>query len=193
MDDEPERRPGERYRASPYDRQRVKDLLASHVKLERIADTIGCSYAALHRCYGKEITEAGHRNVQGHNPTDKDRQMVELMTAVGISPADIALTLKISEGVLKRHYAEEITLGSIRANTKVGANMYRAATGDITKPATVTAGIWWSKNRMGWADKNDINATIRKDPNELSDAELERIARRSSDSLAIEAEGEEQL
>lgn len=193
MDEVAERPPATRYRASPYDRQRVKDLLASHITLARIADIIGVSYDTLNRHYGKEILEAGHRSAGGHNPTEKDRQMVELMTAVGISPADIALTLKISEGTLKRHYAEEITLGSIRANTKVGANMYRAATGDITKPATVTAGIWWSKNRMGWADKNDINATIRKDPNELSDAELERIAARGSDRLAIEAEGEEQL
>lgn len=183
--------PAKRYTATPYDRQRVKDLLATHISLERIADVIGIGYQTLTKHYRKEIDEAGHRASNGHNPTQKDRQMVELMAAVGITPTDMALTLKISEGTLKRHYAEEIATGLIRANTKVGGNNLRAATGDPTKPATITAIIWWSKNRMGWADKNDINATLRKDPNDLSDAELERIAARGRDSFALETPSED--
>lgn len=184
-------KPPTRYRATPYDRQRVKDLLAAHISLERVADIMEISLSVLNRHFSKEIIEAGNRNARGHNPTAQDRQMVELMTAVGISTADMATTMKISEGTLKRHYAEEIATGLTRANTKVGANNLRAATGDPTKPATITAIIWWSKNRMGWADKNDINATLHKDPNELSDAELERIARRSGEGPPDETPGEE--
>jgi hypothetical protein len=184
-------KPPVRYRAMPYDRQRVKDLLGAHITLDRVADVMGISLAVLNKHFAKEILEAGHRNANGHNPTQKDRLMVETMAAVGISNPDIAIAMRISPSVLKRHYAEELDTAAIKANLKVGANMLRAATGDTTKPATVTAGIWWSKNRMGWADKIEHDATIRRDPNELSDAELELIARRGRLGPPDEAPGSE--
>lgn len=192
MEDEAERLPGQPYRASPHDRQRVKDLLAAHLPLDRIADVIGIGVRTLNEKFKAEILAAGVRvGHQGHVPTEKDRVTVKAMASIGIPQADIARAMRIHESTLKKHYLEELETAAIEANTRVGANMYRAATGDPTKPATVTAGIWWSKNRMGWADKNEIDATIRRDPNELSDAELERIARRGGGSAAIEAEGEE--
>jgi AraC-like DNA-binding protein len=174
--------------------RRVRDLAMANTTLSKMSEIIGISQKTITTLYREDLNAAGYHSAgakAAHVPDPDSRKTVELMASVGISVADIATVLKVNPSVVKKHYAEELETAAIRANARVGANIFRAATGDVTKPATVTASIWWSKNRMNWADKSDDRLHVTKDPNELSDAELERIALRGSASAPPSEEGEE--
>jgi hypothetical protein len=52
------------------------------------------------------------------------RALVESASAFGITQAEIATQLKISEPTLRKHFWEELDGGAFKANMKVGGNMY---------------------------------------------------------------------
>ena len=85
-----------------------------------------------------------------HVPTADTRNKIKAMVAIGIEHENIAKVMDISPKTLRKHYRAELDLGMIEANAAVGGAMFRAAT---TKgPGQVTAGIWWTKTRMGWSE-----------------------------------------
>jgi hypothetical protein len=57
-------------------------------------------------------------------PTDAQRSLVESASAFGITQAEIATQLKISEPTLRKHFRDELDGGAFKANMKVGGNMY---------------------------------------------------------------------
>ena len=57
-------------------------------------------------------------------PTDAHRALVESASAFGITQAEIATQLKISEPTLRKHFRDELDGGAFKANMKVGGNMY---------------------------------------------------------------------
>ncbi len=75
--------------------------------------------------------------------------MVEAMAAV-ITQAEIAIVLGVDEKTLRKHYREELDRGIYKANAKVGANLFKIATG--TGREAVTAAIFWLKTRAGWSE-----------------------------------------
>ncbi len=85
-----------------------------------------------------------------HEPTDEDREMVEAMAAFGVPQADIAKVLRLSENTLRKHYPDELEMGSTKATTKVAANLFKMATGSGRE--AVTAAIFWMKTRAGWKE-----------------------------------------
>jgi len=77
-------------------------------------------------------------------PTDTQRQLVKAMAAVGIPHEDIARKLGIrSPKTLRKHFRDELTMGIIDANYKVGKTLYEMATSGEEPSAT----IFWAKMR----------------------------------------------
>jgi hypothetical protein len=58
-------------------------------------------------------------------PTEAHRELVKAMTAIGTPQDDIALCVGLTGKTLRKHYADEIKLGMIRANAAVGAGNCR--------------------------------------------------------------------
>jgi hypothetical protein len=110
-----------------------------------------------------------------HQPTERTRTLVELMTSYGASQPQIATVLDIHLHTLVKHYRQELTLGAERANMAVARNLYRIATTPKNTAPIVNAAVWWTKARMGWseirrtmADVRTLSANVR----DLTDAEL---------------------
>lgn len=87
-------------------------------------------------------------------PTDKERGQVRTLAGMGISMMDIAKVIGISVPTLALHFRNELDLGTIEANTKVAAALFKTAT-DPTKPSVV-AQIFWLKCRAGWREGEGI-------------------------------------
>jgi hypothetical protein len=87
-----------------------------------------------------------------HAPTDQTRATVKAMSAYGVPQVQIARVLDIHDETLRIHYRDELDLGLIEANAKVAETLFRQA----TKEGSTTAAIWWSKCRMGWREKHEV-------------------------------------
>jgi len=98
-------------------------------------------------------------------PTEQMRRQVEAMSSYGIPQEDIASVFDIHFTTLTKHFKRELKQGSIKANAKVGESLFLQAVGApatydekgnivrAEQPRITTAGIWWSKARMGWKEK----------------------------------------
>lgn len=84
-----------------------------------------------------------------HVPTAKDRKMVEAMAAV-VTQEEIAVVMDIDTKTLRRHYRAELDRALVIANSKVGLNLFKIATGKGRE--AVTAAIFWMKTRAGWSE-----------------------------------------
>ena len=86
-----------------------------------------------------------------HEPSEASRQLVSLHSAIGTPQDDIAKVLRIDAKTLRKHYRDELDTGMIKANARVGKSLFdKAVSGDTT------AAIWWTKTRMGWREKQEI-------------------------------------
>jgi len=105
-------------------------------------------------------------------PTDKERKLVEQMSAVGIPQSNIAMILRdgIDDKTLRKHFRKELDTAATKANAKIGGMLFnKAVNGDTS------AAIFWAKTRMGWKETNvtehqgnvsvnvQLNATKPKD------------------------------
>lgn len=103
-----------------------------------------------------------------YQPSDLDRQAVELMVGHGIPLHELRKVIvnpetgrAVSLATLKRHFAREIEAGRVKADAEVAESLFRQAIGrtkvivdgEIVQeerlPVT-SAAIWWTKARMGW-------------------------------------------
>jgi hypothetical protein len=75
---------------------------------------------------------------------------VEAMAGYGLSAADIARVLDISEQELKTSYEKQLAGGQIKANARVAESLYRKAIGEGRE--SVTAAIFWLKTRARWKE-----------------------------------------
>ena len=91
-------------------------------------------------------TSFDKRSLKAHVPTESLRKYVKEMSAIGISQADICRVLGFgSHHLLLKYYRDEVELGVIEANHRVGMKLMEK----IDKGDTIAI-IWWMKNRMGW-------------------------------------------
>lgn len=89
-----------------------------------------------------------------YEANEKDRQLVEQMSAVGIPQQSIAAVLKLSEDTLFKYYKEELTNAASKANTKVAGTLYnKAIRGDTA------CMIFWLKTRAKWREVNHHEVT----------------------------------
>lgn len=118
-----------------------------------------------------------------HVKTDAVSNKVRMMAGVGMPQKVIALACDVSVDTLNRHYRRELDLGGTDANTQVGAAIFQNALGERVecvecdkgrteankkcrtcfgtgmvwrREPSATSQIWWSKNRMGWADQQKV-------------------------------------
>jgi hypothetical protein len=84
-------------------------------------------------------------------PTDRDRQQVRTLCAMGIPHLDIARILTITAPTLRKYFRRELDTGQAEANAKVAQSLFRQAT-DARSP-NVAAAIFWMKARAGWSDR----------------------------------------
>ena len=87
-----------------------------------------------------------------HMPTDKTRAEVKAMASFGQPQEDMADYIGVSIPTLRKHYADDLQFGAMRANMAVAGKLHSAATSKEHTSPTVTAAIWWSKTRMGWKE-----------------------------------------
>jgi transcription initiation factor TFIIIB Brf1 subunit/transcription initiation factor TFIIB len=96
---------------------------------------------------------------KAHKPTEKTRSEVAALCSFGIPQEDIAEYIGVSHVTLRKHYAKEIKLSSIKANRAVGEFLFRAASGRGIEDGgsysdCVRAAMFWAKTRMGWREKD---------------------------------------
>jgi hypothetical protein len=86
-------------------------------------------------------------------PTDEERALVEQMSSVGIPQESIGLVIRdgIDDKTLRKHFRRELDTAAIRANAAVAGALYKSALEGGTQAA-----IWWTKTRMKWSDKQEI-------------------------------------
>lgn len=109
-----------------------------------------------------------------HKPDEAHRRQVETMAAYGIPEPDISRVLKIDPKTLRKHYRDELDLGSTKANAQVAGFLFSAA-----RNGNVTAQIFWLKTRARWketpSEHHHMGALGTFDVREMSDEALERI------------------
>jgi hypothetical protein len=82
-------------------------------------------------------------------PTEKEREQVRLLVAVGTRLADVAAVLGVSVPTLRKNCRDEIKTAATKANGNVAAALYKAATGE--RP-NVLAQMFWLKTRAQWVE-----------------------------------------
>lgn len=87
-----------------------------------------------------------------HQPTDKSRATVKAMSAYGIPQEQIARVQDIDVKTLRLHYRDELDLGVIEANSKIAETLFNQG----TREGNTTALIWWTKSRMGWKERQEM-------------------------------------
>ena len=86
-------------------------------------------------------------------PTDEERALVEQMCSVGIPQESICLVIRdgIDDKTLRKHFRRELDTAAIKANAAVAGALYKSALEGSTQAA-----IWWTKTRMKWSDKQEV-------------------------------------
>ena len=104
-----------------------------------------------------------------YQPTEKDRQQVKTLAAMGVPDYDIAKVMQLSGPTLRKHFFHELESGHIEANANVAQSLFKMAT-DSEKP-NVSAAIFWLKTRARWSEAKE---------EELGKKEIARIAAESA-------------
>src|SRR3954467_6032818 len=112
-----------------------------------------------------------------HQPDPGQRKQVEALAAYGIPETDISRVVGVDPKTLRKCYREELDLGTTKANAQVAGFLFNSA-----KSGNVTAQIFWLKTRARWKEVpqefKHSGAVGTYDAAQLTDAELDRIARR---------------
>jgi hypothetical protein len=89
-------------------------------------------------------------------PTDEERKLVEQMTACGIPQESQCLVIRdgIDDKTLRKHFRRELDTAATKANAKVAGTLFNKAMGGDT-----TAIIWWTKTRMKWSERQEVEHT----------------------------------
>jgi hypothetical protein len=112
---------------------------------------------------------------RAHRPDSVQRRQVEAMAAYGIPEPEISRTVGVDPKTLRKHYRDELDLGTTKANAQVAGFLFNSA-----KNGNVTAQIFWLKTRARWRETpvelQHSGSIGRRDLCEYSDAELLAIA-----------------
>ena len=85
-------------------------------------------------------------------PTRENREMVTLLSSMGVPQDDISKVVGISKMTLVKYFREELDTAAIRANAKVAGTLFKAATNPEGGSSSVTAAIFWLKTRARWKE-----------------------------------------
>lgn len=119
-----------------------------------IALTMQTTAGTLKRHYG-HLIQAHRSGCLAEIWTSEQRELVRGMIGVGLSQAETATILKMSEDSLKRHFPEEIRTGRQMVHALVATSMVRLAiAGDVG------AGKFVLARQFGWREEVDIRARV---------------------------------
>ena len=111
---------------------------------------------------------------KAHQPDPAQRRQVETLAAYGIPADDISRVVAIDAKTLRKHYRDELDLGTTKANAQVAGFLFNSA-----RNGNVTAQIFWLKTRAGWketpSEHRHVGAIGTFDVRDMSDEALERI------------------
>jgi len=101
------------------------------------------------------ITQSNSKGSPGFEPGPDQARQVEQMSALGMSPGDIAGVLRIESKLLEHYYKYELDTSSARVNNKVAkvalAMALSGSEPDMTK--------FWLKTRAGWTETKKVELT----------------------------------
>jgi hypothetical protein len=98
-----------------------------------------------------------------HEPTPKDRQLVQLFMAQGYTVERAARAMGIGETTLRKYYTEELETGADKAMSAVAGTLFGIAM-DRNHPKCVTAAIFLLKTKGGY--KESAPAADPENPDE---------------------------
>jgi hypothetical protein len=98
------------------------------------------------------------KKTRKHNPRTDDRlrRSIAGLAKMGLTMDEIADTLGVSKRWLQLNHKHDIQYGRQIANALVVENLYQQAMKD--QPSSIQAGIYLTKARMGWRDKDEDSA-----------------------------------
>ena len=87
------------------------------------------------------------------NPHRGQQQLPRSLNVRGIPQESICLVIRdgIDDKTLRKHFRRELDTAAIKANAAVAGALYKSALEGSTQAA-----IWWTKTRMKWSDKQEI-------------------------------------
>lgn len=118
-----------------------------------------------------------YKNVGGrppYQPNDKDRAVVESLTAYGASAEHVAIKIGISRTTLFKYYARELEVSHIEANAAVAQTAYQMAKSGKVPAMT----MFWLKTQACWRETNHLQhsgAVGTYDLSNLSDEQLTKL------------------
>ena len=109
-----------------------------------------------------DVQAARIARYEGTEWTREERLQVQEMAGYGLPDDQIARMIRAHEGgigtsTLQKHFKDDLDCGRIEANSKVVKNLFQIATGD--GPQALAASIYWTKARMGWREKQQVELT----------------------------------
>ena len=123
------------------------------------------------------MTRAAKRGPKPWEPTQAERQTVELAAAIGYTQEEIGAVLGKSVESLARHCREELDRGALKINARVaGKLLHKALSGDTASL------IFWAKTRLGWRETNktelagSIEVKDGRTPEEVRQAIMGKLA-----------------
>ena len=101
-------------------------------------------------------------------PTEDERKMVKELASLGTRQPDICRFIKrydkpINETTLRKYFAEELALGTLEANARVAATLYKMATSGDSPAST----FFWLKTRARWQETPQQHAFTDPDGNPM--------------------------
>lgn len=120
---------------------------------EDFMKSIGGNYSSALPEWATDVTKEVLRmtNLEGSpgfEPGSEQAEQVEKMTALGMSPRDIAAILRIEPKLLTKYYKYELETASERINQQVAKVALQQALGGANPQATQ----FWLKTRAGWKE-----------------------------------------
>jgi hypothetical protein len=88
-----------------------------------------------------------------HEPTAETRAEVATLSGQGLPHIDIARLIGITVPTLHKYYREDLDRGMALANATVSGRLFAMT------EHNVAAAIFWSKARMGWSEKQQVEVT----------------------------------
>jgi hypothetical protein len=106
-------------------------------------------------------------------PTDAQRSLVESASAFGITQAEIATHLKISEPTLRKHFRDELSSGKFKVDMTAGKTVAELMKSKDER-VRLDAAKYYTARRMGWKETN-VNAQVGKDGGPIETKDVSAI------------------
>jgi hypothetical protein len=120
-------------------------------------------------------------------PTDQQRAKVRAMAAVGVPQDQIALAVRIDAKTLRKHFREELDTAAAEANAQVAGRLFKLA-----MEGNPIACIYWTKARMGWVDRKEVNHTHNIGPMMTHEERLAMLEQDPDEPPVIDGEATEE-